>query len=88
MFKRTTYNFSDIVPPPAWKKRIPEWNATTLADFDLPSNERLLVWLRTAGNPNFKKMYGRNDSAKVVPGKWLVNIVDCESCSMSSLYSA
>ncbi|CAG8546445.1 7238_t:CDS:2 [Paraglomus occultum] len=54
----TKYNASDVVPPPNWQNRFPggaynETNILTVTD------EAFQVWMRTAGLPDFRKLYAK-----------------------------
>nr|KAJ3422592.1 hypothetical protein HK105_007370 [Polyrhizophydium stewartii] len=65
-----------LIPPPYWRKAFPKWangyNASNLPD--LKSWTALQVWMRTAGLPTFRKLWGRNDN--VLPhGTWQLDIV-------------
>jgi hypothetical protein len=64
-----------IIPPPLWQKTIPEfangYNETNLPN--LKTYERLQVWMRTAGLPNFRKLWGVNNV--ILPsGTWQMDI--------------
>ncbi|KAI9104443.1 ligand-effect modulator 3 family [Phlyctochytrium arcticum] len=53
-----------LIPPPAWRAHFPEYatgyNSTTYPDFE--NWERFQVWMREAGFPTFRKLWGRIDS--------------------------
>ncbi|ODQ76966.1 hypothetical protein BABINDRAFT_10605 [Babjeviella inositovora NRRL Y-12698] len=72
-FKKTTYNASQIAPPPNWYKRFPEGyteeNLPNLAHW-----EHLQNWMRTAGLPSFYKLYSRNTTATLSSGTYSVDI--------------
>ncbi|KAI9197210.1 CDC50/LEM3 family [Polychytrium aggregatum] len=65
-----------LVPPPMWQLRYPKWangyNSTNLPH--LGKMERFQVWMRTAGLPTFRKIWGRNISSDLPPGIWQVTI--------------
>jgi len=67
---------SQLVPPPNWINRYKNgvYAQDTLPDFR--SNERFQVWMRTAGLPNFRKLYGRNDDAALAAGTYEIRIFD------------
>jgi hypothetical protein len=71
---------ANLVPPLRWQTAFPEiwgngYNASNLPD--LGSWEAFQVWMRTAGLPNFRKLYGRNDDANLSKGVYRINIVNC-----------
>lgn len=70
----TKIDFNKLIPPPNWQVRFANnrYNATSFPD--LANDERFQVWMRTAGLPNFRKLYGRNDNDKLVKGYWTVTV--------------
>ncbi|KAJ3354711.1 hypothetical protein GGF32_002390 [Allomyces javanicus] len=73
--KPANFDYATNVPPPNWVKKYgPAWNASNLPD--LSRNERFQVWMRTAGLPNFRKLYGRNDNADLPAGTYQMTIDD------------
>jgi len=74
------YNVSEIVPPPNWMKRFPN-NYTTDNVPDLHNDEHFQNWMRTAGLPDFSKLWGRNDNQDMPKGKYNITInmseLDC-----------
>jgi hypothetical protein len=75
-----------VYPPPQWVKASPipgrdYSNGYTPENFpDITSMERFQVWMRPAGLPNFRKLWGRRDQ-NVPAGKYTITITD-------SMYSA
>jgi hypothetical protein len=65
----TSYNLSDIVPPPNWALRYPD-NYTSANFPNLQVDEHFQNWMRTAGLPTFSKLYGRNDNDPLVKGTY------------------
>ncbi|TPX33245.1 hypothetical protein SmJEL517_g03849 [Synchytrium microbalum] len=67
---------SMLLPPPAWRSTFAKWsngyNATNLPN--LGTWERFQVWMRTAGLPTFRKLWGRNDASSLYPAVWQVQI--------------
>jgi hypothetical protein len=66
-----------LIPPPAWRKAWPEkwgngYNSTNIPD--LTNWERLHVWMRKAGLPTFRKLWGVNKNTDLQPAFWEVNI--------------
>ncbi|KAJ3070989.1 hypothetical protein HDU98_005951 [Podochytrium sp. JEL0797] len=53
-----------VFPPPQWIASFPEYaNGYTTANYPNVANmERFQVWMRPAGLPNFRKLWGRLDS--------------------------
>lgn len=73
-FKKTAYSYNDVVPPPNWAKRFPGGVYTeSLPPPDLSIDEHLQVWMRTAGLPSFRKLYGRYDQ-NIPKGTYEVDI--------------
>ncbi|EDO15209.1 hypothetical protein Kpol_458p2 [Vanderwaltozyma polyspora DSM 70294] len=72
-FKKTTYNASDIVPPPNWTKLYPD-GYTDENIPDLHSWEELQVWMRTASFPNFYKLAAKNETSDLPKGQYIYNI--------------
>ncbi|KAI8087344.1 CDC50/LEM3 family [Thamnidium elegans] len=74
-YKPTTYQTSDIVPPPNWVLRYPDGKYTEqYPPPDLPTMERLMVWMHTAALPDFRKIWARNDQDTLNVGRWRVSI--------------
>lgn len=72
-FKKTTYNASQIIPPPNWAKKYP--NGYTDDNIpDLHTWEELQVWMRTAALPNFYKLALKNQTAELPSGNYSMNI--------------
>lgn len=65
---------NDVVPPPNWRERWPNYNDTTGLP-KLASDEHFQNWMRTAGLPTFTKLYGRNDNDKMLKGTYQLPIV-------------
>lgn len=66
-----------LIPPPAWRAAWPEkwgngYNSTNIPD--LQKLERFHVWMRKAGLPTFRKLWGINKDTDLMPGYWEVNI--------------
>ncbi|KAG7192003.1 Cell cycle control protein 50A [Scheffersomyces spartinae] len=72
-YKKTTYNVDDIVPPPNWAKQFPNGYTTDNLP-DLNNWEHFQNWMRTAGLPNFYKLYGKNTTSTLSSGTYLMNI--------------
>ncbi|CAG8556457.1 537_t:CDS:2 [Paraglomus brasilianum] len=60
-YGQTKYNVTDIVPPPNWVLRFPNgYNETNIANI---TDEPFQVWMRTAGLPDFRKLYAKTGEA-------------------------
>lgn len=73
LYKKTSYNASDVVPPPDWAKLFPN-NYTDENMPDLSTWEPLQNWMRTAGLPTFNKLALRNDDEVLKAGTYSVDI--------------
>jgi LEM3 (ligand-effect modulator 3) family / CDC50 family len=74
LYKKTAYNGSQIVPPPNWVRRYPNYT-----DFEPPNlslDEGFQVWMRTAGLPAFSKLARRNDKDVMPRGTYELVIWD------------
>ncbi|KAK9687999.1 alkylphosphocholine resistance protein lem3 [Basidiobolus ranarum] len=70
-YKKTSYTYSQALPPPNWAKRYP--NGTYTAEYpppDISTDQHFQVWMRTAGLPSFRKLYGRNDNDGLKKGQY------------------
>lgn len=41
---------------------------------DLSQDEHFMVWMRTAGLPNFRKLYGRSITPNLDAGTWQIDV--------------
>ena len=69
----------ELVPPEEWRTAWPDiygkgYTAANLPD--LNTWERFQVWMRTAGLPTFRKLWGRNDGADLVAAIYEITITD------------
>lgn len=72
-FKKTSYSHTDIVPPPNWAKMFPDgYNETNVPN--VHEWEHLHNWMRTAGLPEFLKLYSKNTTEKISSGTYEMNI--------------
>ena len=78
LYGKTKYNISQIVPPPNWRERYPHGYTETNGPPDLSSWEAFMVWMRTAGLPDFSKLYQRNDNETMTAGRYHVEILNSE----------
>lgn len=66
--------YDEVVPPPNWKLRYPNGYSDTRKPPNLHTWQAFQVWMRTAGLPNFSKLYRRNDTEVLVSGTYTVAI--------------
>lgn len=78
LYGKTSYELEDILPPPNWAARYPKNYTKDNPPPDLKEWEAFQVWMRTAGLPNFSKLYQRNDSVAMQQGRYELVIEDCE----------
>lgn len=72
-YKKTSYNASDIVPPPNWVKMFP--NGYTEDNIpDLQSWEEFQIWMRPAALPSFYKLALKNETSTLRKGQYLMEI--------------
>lgn len=76
LYGKTKYNYSQIVPPPNWKERYPNDYNENNPPPDLASDQAFMVWMRTAGLPDFSKLYQRNDVDVMSTGRYQVDILN------------
>lgn len=72
-YGKTSYNVDDIVPPPNWAKQFPDGYTTDNLP-DLHTWEHFQNWMRTAGLPNFYKLYGKNTTTTLSSGTYQMEI--------------
>jgi len=75
LYHQTKYRPDEVVPPPNWRRRFPEYT-----EANPPPNigewEEFWVWMRTAGLPTFSKMALRQDDIAMKPGRYQMDIWD------------
>ncbi|CAN6623262.1 phospholipid-transporting ATPase accessory subunit Cdc50p [Trichomonascus vanleenenianus] len=72
-FKKSEYNYTEVVPPPNWARMFPD--GYTEANFpDISEWESLQNWMRTAGLPKFSKLALRNDTAPLTNGSYSIDV--------------
>ncbi|ORZ41475.1 LEM3/CDC50 family protein [Catenaria anguillulae PL171] len=62
------------LPPPNWVARFGNGSGRYDTAPPLDEDERFHVWMRTAGLPNFRKLYGRNDKDNLQQGSYKLEI--------------
>jgi hypothetical protein len=75
LYKQTKYKPEDVVPPPNWRRKYPEYNSTLLPP-NLHNDEPFQVWMRTAGLPTFSKLALRNDKEVMEAGQYQIDVWD------------
>ncbi|KAG0279236.1 hypothetical protein BGZ96_002018 [Linnemannia gamsii] len=71
---QTYPDLSQIRPPPNWSKRYPNGYSAASPPIDVSKDEHFQVWMRTAGLPNFRKLYSRNTDDNLQSGTYTVDI--------------
>lgn len=70
----SSMNYSDVVPPPNWRKRYPKGYNENNPPPNLKNWNALHVWMRTAALPTFSKLYQRNDTTAMQAGTYTIAI--------------
>jgi hypothetical protein len=83
LYKKTAYKGSQIMPPPNWVRRYP--NYTHFEPPNLSLDEGFQVWMRTAGLPAFSKLARRNDKDVMARGTYELVIWDGTLCQVMIL---
>lgn len=74
LYGKTKYSPDEVWPPQNWEARYP--NGYTDDDFpDLSNDEAFMVWMRTAGLPEFSKLSRRNDNEAMTQGQYEIEII-------------
>ncbi|KAM0287491.1 hypothetical protein ACHAQH_000445 [Verticillium albo-atrum] len=76
LYGKTKYDPSEIMPPPNWREAFPDGYTEDNPPPDLREWQAFQVWMRTAGLPEFSKLYQRNDDEPMRAGTYQVNITD------------
>lgn len=68
-----------LVPPPLWSQSMPEiygngYDQSNL--INVATDERFQVWMRTAGLPTFRKLWGKNSANDFNRGVYQIDITD------------
>ncbi|EME86631.1 uncharacterized protein MYCFIDRAFT_70555 [Pseudocercospora fijiensis CIRAD86] len=75
LYGKSPYTDDQVVPPPNWRERYPEYNAS-FPQPNLKTWEEFHVWMRTAGLPTFSKLALRNDNESMAIGRYEIRIHD------------
>ncbi|KAI9598183.1 ligand-effect modulator 3 family [Syncephalis fuscata] len=77
-YGKTSYTadqLGNILPPPNWATRYKDGKYASIDDLpQLQNDEHFQVWMRTAGLPTFRKLYGRSDKEGISKGKYTLDI--------------
>ena len=79
LFQTTKYTPDQVVPPPNWHDRYPYGYNEQYPIPDLHNDEDFMVWMRTAGLPDFSKLSKKNEDAPMTAGIYRLDIDDCMS---------
>ncbi|CAK9435776.1 uncharacterized protein LODBEIA_P04670 [Lodderomyces beijingensis] len=72
-FKKTKYNYTDIIPPPNWYKMFPNgYNETNVPD--ISTWPQFQNWMSPSALATFNKLALRNDSASLESGVYQINV--------------
>ena len=77
-YGKTKYTIDQIRPPLDWAERYP--NGTYTEQYPPPNiaeDERFQVWMRTAGLPDFRKLWGKNEGTMKM-GQYQIEIRSCK----------
>ncbi|RYP30439.1 hypothetical protein DL767_006250 [Monosporascus sp. MG133] len=70
-------DYDTIVPPIYWQIRYPDGRySEEHPPPDIGEDEHFMVWMRTAGLPDFSKLYARNDEEPMIAGTYSLEIID------------
>ncbi|KAF9295936.1 hypothetical protein BGZ74_010540 [Mortierella antarctica] len=70
---QTYANLSEIRPPPNWSNFKNGYSASS-PPIDVTQNEHFQVWMRTAGLPNFRKLYSKNEEYDLPRGTYTIDV--------------
>ena len=76
LIKKTSYQNDQVLPPPNWHERYPNNYTDEQPIPNLNEDEDFLVWMRTAGLPDFSKLARRNDTTTMQTGYYSLDIED------------
>ncbi|KAG2173147.1 hypothetical protein INT43_004520 [Umbelopsis isabellina] len=72
-YGKTQYSPSQIVPPPNWALQYPNGQYSDQnPPPDISKDQHLMVWMRTAALPDFRKIWGKNENTDLPAGRWRV----------------
>lgn len=73
-YGKTKYRPDQIAPPPNWAVKYPKGYTDESVIPDLSEDEHFQVWMRTAGLPDFRKLWGKNENTLMKAGTYQVQI--------------
>ncbi|KAI9287159.1 CDC50/LEM3 family [Umbelopsis sp. AD052] len=74
-YGKTQYSPSQIVPPPNWALQYPNGKFDDQhPPPDISQDQHLMVWMRTAALPDFRKIWGKNENTDLPAGRWRIMI--------------
>lgn len=72
-YKKTKYNYTEIVPPPNWYKWFPDgYNETNVPD--ISTWEDFQNWMTTSALQHFNKLYMKNENEALKAGTYEVSV--------------
>jgi hypothetical protein len=84
-YGKTQYSPSQIVPPPNWALQYPNGQYSEQnPPPDISKDQHLMVWMRTAALPDFRKIWGKNDNTDLPAGRWRVMVDSSEYARLAS----
>lgn len=78
-YGKTQYSPSQIVPPPNWALQYPNGQYSDQnPPPDISKDQHLMVWMRTAALPDFRKIWGKNENTDLPAGRWRLMVDSSE----------
>lgn len=79
-YGKTGYSdYTQIRPPPNWRNFASGYSDAH-PPIDLSKDEHFQVWMRTAGLPNFRKLYSKNEQDDLLSGTYTMDIEMSKIC--------
>lgn len=79
LYGRTTYDHTEITPPPNWFLQYQDGYTSNDIVPNLQEDLPFQVWMRTAGLPDFSKLALRNDNQSMQCSSYQIDIVNSMS---------
>jgi len=67
-------DLSSALPPPNWQLRYPNGQYTAQLIQQVSTDQHLMVWMRTAGLPNFRKLWSKNTTNVLAAGVYSIDV--------------